>query len=491
MKTPAQNPILDLLARILLWTHSNDRRWPRYILIALGILLIIWGPALAYLMLTPAQYTSKWTLILPGSGSNAMVNVADIGQASLSATSPFGNSSLSPQVNYKEILRSQVVIERVAKDMKLSPTKISKPRVKLIDQTSLLLVSIQADSSELAIRKSWLFYNALQAQLNQLRLDEVGRREAGVNQFLKSYSTKLKRTRRDLLEYQSQSKIVSISQLDEQLLNLERKKQAVQSAETQLAQTSGRVLGLSSVLGVSARQASEALILQTDPHLKKLLNDHVEASVLLERYSAKWGRNHPSRKSQNKRLLLVKKAIDKQVIDLIGRKSPKLLKLLSLESDLTRGALFEELISLEAQRQGWQNKVKSLNTQLVEGMEQLNSSVKAAAKLDDFEREHQISEAVFTSALARIDTGKSDLFASYPLVQLLVEPDLPASPSSPRRGIAIAGASLATLFTITGLFMLWLRKPWILKLRNERLPEASTLLRKPKRHSRTRGRHGR
>jgi len=70
------------LKHILLWSHKNERRGPRYVLTMTLALSCIWLPAIAYIVFASPTYTSKWSLILPGKGAGASVNLTDIGQAS-------------------------------------------------------------------------------------------------------------------------------------------------------------------------------------------------------------------------------------------------------------------------------------------------------------------------------------------------------------------------------------------------------------------------
>ena len=86
------------------------------------------------------------------------------------------------------------------------------------------------------------------------------------------------------------------------------------------------------------------------------------------------------------------------------------------------------------------------------------------AKLADLAGDLRVAEAVFSSALARLDTNKSDPFASYPLVQTLEAPSLPRAKSAPSPVFAIAGAMGATLLILIGFLLLWLRQPIIRKL---------------------------
>ncbi|MEM6496173.1 MAG: hypothetical protein AAF709_05550, partial [Pseudomonadota bacterium] len=79
-------------------------------------------------------------------------------------------------------------------------------------------------------------------------------------------------------------------------------------------------------------------------------------------------------------------------------------------------------------------------------------------RLDDLQRDHQIANAVFSSAVARIDTTTSDIYASYPLLQVLDPPTLPDSPSSPNILIAVLAAVGGSGLAIAGWFFAWLHQ---------------------------------
>jgi uncharacterized protein involved in exopolysaccharide biosynthesis len=149
---------------------------------------------------------------------------------------------------------------------------------------------------------------------------------------------------------------------------------------------------------------------------------------------------------------------------LIGNQDIALLNKLTLSTNQTRGALFEKLILVDSQAKGITDKIARLEQQIVEMTERFNKDTKSAATLDDLKRDHQIAEAVFTAALARIDTGKTDVYASYPLIQLLNPPNAPIKPTSPNRLFVFLGAGAATLICMFGMLVLWTRKPWLQKI---------------------------
>ena len=91
-----------------------------------------------------------------------------------------------------------------------------------------------------------------------------------------------------------------------------------------------------------------------------------------------------------------------------------------------------------------------------------------AAHLDDLQRDHMIANAVFSSALARLDASKSDQYASYPLAQMLSEPTLPDSPSSPRMLFAAIAAFGGSALSCLGWLFAYMHQWFLFKRRKAR-----------------------
>ena len=116
----------------------------------------------------------------------------------------------------------------------------------------------------------------------------------------------------------------------------------------------------------------------------------------------------------------------------------------------------------------------ALSQRLSETRAHRDALIAPAARLEDLQRDFAVAEAVFASAIARSQSGKTDLFASYPLVQVLEDPSLPEDPSSPRDKLAIAAGGAATFFFLFGLGLGWLRRPMIDWLLASPAPRAQT-----------------
>lgn len=53
--------------------------------------------------------------------------------------------------------------------------------------------------------------------------------------------------------------------------------------------------------------------------------------------------------------------------------------------------------------------------------------------------------------------SRSNIFASYPRIQLLTPPALPEEPSSPKTLLALLGAGMSSVFFTAGFILLWMR----------------------------------
>ncbi|HEY8578299.1 MAG TPA: hypothetical protein VIL72_00330, partial [Beijerinckiaceae bacterium] len=95
--------------------------------------------------------------------------------------------------------------------------------------------------------------------------------------------------------------------------------------------------------------------------------------------------------------------------------------------------------------------------------ERLARLSEAAATLEDLQKKQLVAEAVYSSAAARLDTNRADVYASYPLLQVLAEPNLPERPSSPRWLFAIIGIIGGTGLATLAWVMAWLYQLFVLK----------------------------
>jgi uncharacterized protein involved in exopolysaccharide biosynthesis len=412
----------------------------------------------------PPTFSSEWSLILPGAGAGSAVNLESIGQASSTVSSPYTNSALDPRINYKAIAESPPVLAAAAKRVGMTERRFGRPRIKTVDQTALLHFRIGGPTPSAARDKARALYTALQEQLERLRDDEAARREAGMQRMLGGFGRKLQHTQQQILDYQSAAGLVSVDQFEELALAVEAMRRT--RAELRAAQRGAarQVEHLAGALGVTAAQAADALLLRADPLFQRLLGDYAAPAAKLAELSLKLGPKHPELVQERDRRETARAALLERARQLVDEADMGTLGLLMLEPNDHRGDLFRELIAMAAKQAGMRSQIVELSNQITEMERRLEASTDDAATLADLQRTHQVATAVFTTALARQDIGKADLFASYPLVQLLAEPTLPERPDSLYLRLALAGGALASLLVTVGLALLWIRKPYLRRI---------------------------
>ncbi|HEY9751960.1 MAG TPA: hypothetical protein V6C46_03350, partial [Coleofasciculaceae cyanobacterium] len=103
--------------------------------------------------------------------------------------------------------------------------------------------------------------------------------------------------------------------------------------------------------------------------------------------------------------------------------------------------------------------IKETDRQLQELEKRLGGFTQSSTNLDTLNRDLQMSEAIFSSALANLDTGRANtVLRAYPPIQLLAEPNLPAQGRIPEQKAILTAATLSSLLVSMALFFLWLRK---------------------------------
>jgi uncharacterized protein involved in exopolysaccharide biosynthesis len=441
-------------------------RWTGYILVTGFANAVLWGSALFYLKVTKPTFTSQWALILPGGNFGVNVNLPEIGQANTSNGSGMGNATFDPRANYEYIFTSDRVVVAAAAIAKVPAPSFGKPRIKLIDNTTLMEFKVTGKSPAQAQKKSYALFQAITTQINTLRIREINQRQGPTQKILLSAQKKLQDAQLKLSTYKVNSGLSFPEQLSNLSANIEQLRRLRAETVAQEQQATKRVQKLSADLKLPSQEAAEAFLIQSDRVLQENLKNYSEATAALEILMAKFGPNHPQVVKETKRQQAAGDAMLLRGQLLLGRSVDRatLMQLGLTSNGAGRDPLLQNLVTLQAEQKGLQGQVNALAGQIKPLEERLETLAGRQSTLDNLKRDTQIAEAVFASTIAKLDLGQGDIFSAYPLVQMAVEPDLPQTPTSPQKTIILAGAALGSMFATLGLTLLWVRKPWIKKL---------------------------
>ncbi|AGY60241.1 GumC family protein [Gloeobacter kilaueensis] len=434
----------------------------RHLLLGLAANVGIWGLAAAFLVGAPRSYTSEWALILPGSGMGTNITLADVGQASSSVNSPYASSSIDPRANYKAVAESEPVLQAAAKSLGLTARTFGQPRIKLPDQSSVIEFALNASTPELAQKKSRALEAAFEKRLDQLRTDEMERREASIEAATASARQKLQRAQQAVLRYKAHSGLSSTDQVSNLTATIEQlhKEQAEVLAQGRL--TSTQLAQLTQTMKLSPGGAADAFVLQADQIFQEHLKDYSEATTALQVLQTKWGANHPTVAKELARREAAHTGMIERARALLGSQAnDNRLQQLSLMSSAAGGGsrenLFRELVATQAQSRGLAGQAEELTRQIAKLETKLRMRTAQQTGLEGLQRNLQLAETVFTSTLAKLDVGKSDIYASYPLAQQLIAPQLPEEPSFPSPLYTLLGALVGSFLVSAGIFAHWLR----------------------------------
>jgi uncharacterized protein involved in exopolysaccharide biosynthesis len=438
----------------------QGKKW--YFLLWLLANATVWSLAVVYLH-KPRTYTSRWSINLPATESKTNVIVPEIGEASSSTDSPY-RSFADPRENYKFLAESDEVLEAAAQQLNMSVSKFGKPRIKIVNNTTMMQFEIQGDNPKQTRAKALALHNAFNERLNQLRLAEVAQQDRNLEVALNSDREKLQVAKQRLYDYKSRSRLNSIEQLRDLSTNLEGLRRQRAETVAQLKDTSAKVQQLSASLGLSAQAASDTLTLQSDRLFQQYLTNYSQASADLLNLSATYLPANPTVIAKQTAKNAGEAALVRRGRALLGRPvSLANLQQLMLgssgasESSSQRSALLQELISLQAQQRGIQASAQELEQQItqLESRQQILSQQES--RLDSLQRDVKIAEAVFSSNITKLNLSKASLSPSYPQFTLLTPPNLPKKAVSPKPGLIFLGAGFCSLFLTTGMGTLLIR----------------------------------
>lgn len=442
----------------------NAYSWLRigkYLITALGANAILWGGTLNYLKTTKPIFTSDFIIHVAGQGQGVNLNLPEIGQAATSSSSPF-SSSADPRENYKLFALGHTILANAAAAMSLTEKEFGEPTIDLIPNTTTVSFEIEGSSPAIARRKGEVLFETLERRLNTLRLAEQIERDQAISSAVEEAQGKLTAAQKQLSNYKARSGLNSSEQITNLISTIEtlRKQQAEKVALSQ--QVGDRLRNLSASMELLPQQAATALLLQTDQQFQKSLSEYTTVTTELESLLKERGPNYPDVVELKSKQQAALNTVLTKGKALLGKSVtlPELERLNldnSNSSGIKRGELFQQLITQQADYQGLIAEVKSLSQQVQALEQRLKILVQKESILDNYLRELQIAEAVFTSTLAKVDLGKSDPFGSYPLVQLVEPPSLPEEPSAPRKKLVIIGAGVGSIFITAGLTLLWWR----------------------------------
>ena len=396
-----------------------------------------------YLMLEKPSYKTSWVVLLPGTERSSTINLDNLGEARSGGSNAYGSVSISPKNTYKEIALSDAVISAAAMQYGVDSVAFSKPRITLIDQTPAMKFTLIGEEKEELIYRAGLYNDTFHSTLDSLRKNEIERNYQGVEANLNEAKKRLAQARSDVVAHQTQSRFISDDQFKRWMSDAETLRTDKIKTQVSVAELQARIVTSLAQLGITADQAEAFLVLLSNPSLKVDLERLAEQLTEQISLRSQFASQNPERKKVEREVRALTQNIRNALTSVPGIdkiSDAKLFGLLAQEaakSIQTVAVWLAELDGLNAQ-------YDALNTSQLAYEERIKTQTKNSAILADLQRDHQIEEAIFSSALAKLDTSRLDIYAIYPLTQLLTHP-----------GATVVRDRLQSKLIIIGAFMIY------------------------------------
>ena len=303
------------------------------------------------------------------------------------------------------------------------------------------------------------------AELNALREDEQTTREDSGLAAIAEYRNSVAATRADIARLQQETGLISAGQYDAMVEATRVLESRVQDLGATLGEKTQSMASLEDTLGIPAQTAAATLKLFADAEFNALTKEVGTHAAALAEARSRFGEGHPKVQDARAAHRAATDAALQQAAQVTGMDIVQ-LKSLDLAPAGARADLLAQLVRMDAERSGIAREFADLSSRLRQDLAKQQNLTAAAARLQDLQRDFSVAEAVFATAIARSQSTKSDVYASYPLVQVLENPSLPDRPSSPNRKLALAAGAAATLMLLIGLVLGWLRSALIGRLLN-------------------------
>lgn len=435
----------------------------------IGILLncIVWLLVVVYWKVAPTKYTSEWGIKILETEAGVQLSLPSIGKASSNSSNSSSTKSRQDlRTDYVYIASDRTILEQAAEKIGITPGEFGEPEIVTDEDGSIISLSVEGDTPTEAQQKAYTFHQVLTQKIENLRQAEIERQEKHTQTILEVARQKLDSAEKKLSTYQVSSSLSSDEQIKQLASNLEelyRQKAELSAQEkglNNLSQQLGKELDLSSTEATAAYQLLEDDVYQQQ--LKQFTQARTELANLLSRFTAE----NPSVINKQAELEEATMALQQRAAFLLNRavSQTELERITYLTLDpkvkTVRQEIFKDLISNQANQQKLEAQIQELEKQREQLETRQRNIAQEKLKMDNFQRDIQVAEAIFATTLAELDLGKEHVYSLYPPIQLIKEPSLPKEnqPTSPNLRLLLLAGMAGSFLITTGLILLWFER---------------------------------
>lgn len=392
-------------------------------------------------------WSAEAKLILPSTPTDLNLNLGTLGNLG-------GNEGLvfSQQVDSRQILASIILSDdSVKRAWESDPEKElyshlsdykSLFAAEPDDGSTVISLSVEGSSPEIARRRLSLLISSFQQRLNELRRIDALQRSQFIQQELVDAERNLAEAERKLVAFQESFNLIdSESQTKELVAAISSLRVTQGEASAKFEASKSQVSALANRLGQTPAQAVRALQLSENQEYQAVQKKLSELEVEISDAQSQFTPEHP----QMQYLLAQRDTLLRQRQTLITQATTAVSGVNTSVGE-NYAKLVETMIVAESEARAWQKQTAQLQDQVEQLNIQLQKMPSAKAQLSALQRQYNISESVYNGLIAQIQAARVNAFSTYPNVQVLDQPSTDPTPVGPGRKPIALGAILASLF---------------------------------------------
>jgi polysaccharide biosynthesis transport protein len=373
-----------------------------------------------------------------------------------------GLTNLSnPLETESEIIRSTPLIQKTIDELQLkgkdqSPLTaeefLKRLKVKTIRGTDLLsIIYLSQDPKEAASVVDRLTSNYLESNVRSTRAEAVAAREF-ITRQLPEVETRVIQAEQSLRQFKEENNVVALDEEAKVIVTgLNGLTDRLTTTQTDLAAVTSQISVLQNKLGVSSAQGMVLTSLSQSNAVQGVVAEYRKAQDELALQQTRYTDEHPSIVNLKSKVVALKSQLDLRVNETIGQTQAAnpALQISKLEQDITA-----DLIKLEAERLGLQNRVNVLGGAMVQSRQRADVLPRLEQNQRQLERGLQVARSTYEELLKRLQEVQVIENQNVGNVSIVSSAIVPKRPISPKTMLNLMLGGFASI--MLGTIVIWL-----------------------------------
>ncbi len=410
-------------------------------------------------------WTANGSLILSANNRNLNASLGKLGSVTDGET--YYSQQVDPLTILINIITSTETMEQIRA---IDPERDLIPSieaykgyflVKPQEGSTIMNVTVTGRQSDVAQKRADALFSVFQQRLNQLRQQDASQRSGFMQKELEESRKNLRDAQLALSNYKQATGLINTEEQTKQIVITVNNLTAARSEALGRATAQATQLTtLTDRLKINPEQAVRSLQLNESQDYQLAKKQLTETELNLAKANAQFKPEAPEVQLLESERDRLQKQVNQYISDananVTGNSSgnPSSNPSSNPSTGANLGDLMKQIVLTEGSAQSSQTQADQLGNQISQLNQQIKQFPIAQAKLQELQRQYEITEGVHNGLIAKVQETKVNSFSNYPSVQILDNPKVADKPGGSKRIPILMGTLLASLFGTIALMLL-------------------------------------